>query len=141
MLPIFALSGLWTFGFPSTEAAMPQYINLAHSFYCIQHVEECPVTGPSVIRWSRRVDQDVRAIDTTVNNIITPRIEPVDEWKLNPRYGDCDDFVVTKRHALIKLGYPPRALRPKVVSRNKPNDHLVLEVITTQRTYVLDMPR
>jgi predicted transglutaminase-like cysteine proteinase len=107
----------------------------------MKYSEECPTTGPILIKWSRKVDREIRATDVTVNRVIIPRNEKIDAWTVNPRYGDCDDFVVTKRHLLIQLGYPPRALRPKVVSRQKKNDHLVLEVVTTWKTYVLDVPR
>jgi predicted transglutaminase-like cysteine proteinase len=137
---LIALSWLFAGGFASHPGPDDQ-INLAHAVFCIQHVEECPITGPTVIKWSQHVDSDIQGIDHTVNDSIIPRNETSDEWTINPRFGDCDDFVVTKRHALIQLGYPARALRPKVVSRNKPNDHLVLEVVTTKQTYVLDMDK
>jgi predicted transglutaminase-like cysteine proteinase len=135
---LLALSGFFTIGLQGAST-LPERVNLAHALYCIEYREECPGTGPAVIKWSRRVERDIRATDARVNQVIIPRNEKVDSWIVNPRYGDCDDFVVTKRHDLIKLGYPPRALRPKVVSRNKRNDHLVLEVVTTKRIYVLDM--
>lgn len=107
----------------------------------MQHSSECPTTGPTAIEWSPKVEKDIRHIDRAVNNSIVPRNEKIDEWTVNPRTGDCDDFVVSKRHALIEMGYPARALRPKVASRNKPNDHLVLEIVTTRGIYLLDMDR
>ena len=134
----YALALSWLFA-SSLANPPPGHLNLAHAFYCMQHAEECPSKGPAVIEWSPRVDHDIREIDRAVNRSITPRNEVGDEWTIGPAFGDCDDFVVTKRHALIRIGYPPRALRPKVVSRNRPNDHLVLEVVTTKQTYVLDM--
>ena len=138
MSHLIALSWLFA-GFASHGA--DDQINLAHAVFCIQHAKECPTTGPTVIKWSQHVDRDIQGINDTVNESIIPRNEIGDEWTINPRFGDCDDFVVTKRHALIQLGYPARALRPKVVSRNRPNDHLVLEVVTTKLTYVLDMDK
>ncbi|WP_258158533.1 transglutaminase-like cysteine peptidase [Rhizobium sp. TH2] len=139
MSHLIALS--WLFAGFASHAGPDDQINMAHAVFCIQHAEECPATGPTVIKWSQHVDRDIQGIDHTVNDSIIPRNETSDEWTINPRFGDCDDFVVTKRHALIQLGYPARALRPKVVSRNKPNDHLVLEVVTTKQTYVLDMDK
>jgi predicted transglutaminase-like cysteine proteinase len=52
--------------------------------------------------------------------------------------GDCNDYAVTKRHALIESGLPSKALRLSVVKTASGVGHLVLVVVTTKGDVVLD---
>lgn len=64
--------------------------------------------------------------------------ERVDIWSLNPRAGDCDDYVMTKRHRLIKAGLPASALRVAIVRTRTGEGHAVLLVATADGELVLD---
>ena len=52
--------------------------------------------------------------------------------------GDCNDYAVTKRHALLESGLPSKALRLSVVKTASGIGHLVLVVVTTKGDIVLD---
>jgi predicted transglutaminase-like cysteine proteinase len=53
-------------------------------------------------------------------------------------YGDCEDYVLIKRRALIKLGLPEAALRITVVFAPHFVRHAVLTVVTDRGNFVLD---
>jgi predicted transglutaminase-like cysteine proteinase len=52
--------------------------------------------------------------------------------------GDCDDFALTKRAALIGAGFAPQALRIAIVLTGRGDRHAVLTVATDRGDYVLD---
>lgn len=54
------------------------------------------------------------------------------------KYGDCEDYVLEKRLALIADGVPPAALSIAVVDTTRGDRHAVLVVATDQGDYVLD---
>ena len=63
----------------------------------------------------------------------------VDRWDIPADgYGDCEDYVLTKREALIKLGVPQTALRITVVFAPHFVRHAVLTVATDKGNLVLD---
>jgi predicted transglutaminase-like cysteine proteinase len=64
----------------------------------------------------------------------------VDEYWTIPSdgYGDCDDYVMTKRQALMKQGVPEAALRIATVFTEHFVRHAVLTVVTDKGNYVLD---
>lgn len=57
-----------------------------------------------------------------------------DQW----RRGDCEDYVLEKRHQLLALGYPQKALSIALVRTRWNENHAVLLVETTAGVYVLD---
>lgn len=54
------------------------------------------------------------------------------------KYGDCEDYVLEKRRALLAAGVPKSALSIAVVSTYRGETHAVLLVDTAQGEYVLD---
>lgn len=54
------------------------------------------------------------------------------------RYGDCEDYVLEKRRALLAAGVPQRALSIAVVNTPEGDVHAVLLVETAAGAYVLD---
>ena len=52
--------------------------------------------------------------------------------------GDCEDYVLAKRHALIASGLPPSALRIAYVVTSAQEGHAILVVKTNDRDLVLD---
>lgn len=110
--------------------------------YQLGHPDEFPETGARIIRWSPAVQRDILDVDSTVNHTIRPRLDEPgsDVWQFDAGAGDCEDFALAKRVRLIRMGYPPGALRLTVVTRNKPRDHVVLTVVTSKRRYILDVP-
>ena len=54
------------------------------------------------------------------------------------RFGDCEDYVLEKRRALLAAGLPPTVLSIAVVVTSKGETHAVLLVATDEGEYVLD---
>jgi predicted transglutaminase-like cysteine proteinase len=59
-------------------------------------------------------------------------------WLIGPDRGDCNDYAVTKRHALMQRGWPARALLLSEVVTSSGEHHLVLVVRTSEGDLVLD---
>ena len=72
----------------------------------------------------------------------TGKYKPELLWQLNPSRGNCADYAVTKRHELIKAGWPPRALRLAEVEIAPDEHHLILvariKIGGVAQDYVLD---
>jgi len=59
-------------------------------------------------------------------------------WAVADRAGDCEDYALAKRRALLDLGWPVEALRLAVCVDEQGGGHAVLTVDTDQGVYVLD---
>src|SRR5262245_34817879 len=86
----------------------------------------------------------LEAVNTAFNQSITPEEDRVhygvhEYWTIpTDGYGDCDDYVLAKRNALIELGIPVSALRIAIVFTPRFVRHSVLIVATDHGNYVLD---
>jgi len=99
-------------------------------------VEAEPLTDK---RWNQLVE---------VNNLINAAIVPVTDedyyqvaeyWTYpDDGYGDCEDFVLAKRKALIDAGWNPSTLLVAVVRESSGSGHAVLLVRTDRGDLVLD---
>lgn len=92
--------------------------------------------------WSElnRVNRDVNAKIRATPDEAAFGVE--DYWALPSRdqwrRGDCEDYVLEKRHQLLALGYPQEALSVALVRTRWDENHAVLLVETTAGVYVLD---
>jgi predicted transglutaminase-like cysteine proteinase len=86
-------------------------------------------------------------INERVNRQIRPQPDSVtygqeDVWatplEAGRRYGDCEDYVLEKRRALVAAGIPWRALNIAQVITAAGQPHAILLVATQQGEYVLD---
>lgn len=59
-------------------------------------------------------------------------------WTVADREGDCEDYALAKRRALLDLGWPVEALRLAVCQDETGGGHAVLTVDTDRGVYVLD---
>ncbi len=82
-----------------------------------------------------------------VNRVINKQIEPVTDlefykieeyWTLPTDYGDCEDYVLLKRQALIRQGWPSGALLVTVVFDEVGDGHAVLIARTDRGDFALD---
>lgn len=89
----------------------------------------------------------VSRINSKVNQAITQQKDidtyGVEEFWATPldqgsRFGDCEDYVLEKRKALIAEGVPEHALSIAVVRTSWGETHAVLLLATDQGDYVLD---
>ena len=61
-----------------------------------------------------------------------------DQWQVAPAAGDCEDYALTKRHMLIRSGWPASSLRLAVARTPWGEGHMVLVVRTSKGDLVLD---
>ena len=59
-------------------------------------------------------------------------------WVYPTSKGDCEDFVLLKRHELIRRGWPIGSLLVTVVRQKNGDGHAVLTVLTDRGDLVLD---
>lgn len=89
----------------------------------------------------------INGVNERINRAIVQKTDleayGVDELWSTPieaggKYGDCEDYVLEKRRALLAAGVPKDALSIAVVSTFRGQTHAVLLVATAQGEYVLD---
>jgi predicted transglutaminase-like cysteine proteinase len=127
-----------------TRVAAP----FAHIVFCKENPDDC--AAPKRTRWGRapitltsqRMNQ-LRLVNSSINHAIAPRNDDAammggDNWALAPVAGDCEDYAVTKRHALIAAGWPARTLRLAITYTSFGEGHLVLVVKTSTGDMVMD---
>jgi predicted transglutaminase-like cysteine proteinase len=124
----------------------PAFQPLAHTLFCLREPDECRVRRmafrPRAFALTQERWQDLVSVNRGVNRAIAPRAyKPAalrDTWSVEPKSGDCNDYAVTKRHRLLALGWPSRALLLAVVRTPRGEGHLVLVVRTSKGDVVLD---
>lgn len=120
-------------------------IPVGHAEFCRSHADECgrnanPVQAMTLTqaRWDELL---------TVNADINTRVVPVTDqqlykvnefWTYPNGYGDCEDFVLAKRRALIERGWAPSTLLITVVKQLNGEGHAVLIARTDRGDLVLD---
>lgn len=116
----------------------------AHVLFCTRLPSECAGSqGPSSVELTREKKRELIEVNRRINNQINPRNDDAaaiggDEWMLAPQSGDCEDYAITKRHALISQGWPASTLRLAVAHTSWGEGHLVLVVRTSKGDMVLD---
>ncbi len=111
---------------------------LQFQLFCLKHPQDCRASSRSVISYTPKVRSMLSNVNSAVNRSIRPLRERRDKWSLNPAAGDCDDYVMTKRHRLINAGIPASALRVAMVRTRTGEGHAILVVKTSSGDYVLD---
>lgn len=111
---------------------------IAFSLYCLDHIEECTKSSKSQVAYTSKIRGLLASVNRSVNRSIRPLNERRDVWSLNPRFGDCDDYVMTKRSRLIRAGIPSGALRVAVVRTPRGEGHAILLVKTSEGEFALD---
>lgn len=120
-------------------------IPIGHSEFCKAHRGECganrtvmDVEELTDSRWRTLV-----AVNSEMNSTIVPvtdedlyRVEEL--WTYPDGYGDCEDFVLAKRRALIQDGWDASTLLIAVVRQKNGDGHAVLMVRTDRGDLVLD---
>lgn len=125
------------------QAAIPPF---SFSQFCLQYPEDCQRHEDRRVRDFRSSIQRWRQlaqVNSTVNFGIAPKDPAASrrdaEWKIFPDEGNCGDYAVTKRHLLLRSGWPSSALLlAEVVIRANGEHHLVLLVREGKAVLVLD---
>ena len=111
---------------------------IGYSIFCMRTPSECrPAAAVRIERnaanWSL-----LNKVNKAVNASIRPVADKAENWSVNVKTGDCEDFALTKRHQLVRAGIPAGALRMADVTTARGERHAVLVVKTTSGDYVLD---
>lgn len=135
-----ALPEAQAFSFRSSRAVRSSDANapLAYQLFCLQHPGDCRTSRRSVVAYTPKIRALLVSVNNKVNRAIKPRNERGDTWSLNPAYGDCDDYAMSKRHALLRAGIPASALKVAVVRTRNGIGHAVLIVKTSAGEFALD---
>jgi predicted transglutaminase-like cysteine proteinase len=125
--------------------ALPTLAPFQHVRFCLRYPSDCKSNPTEAERIDLNADTSklLKRVNHNVNTSIAPILKSYgpnleDGWTIGPDTGDCNDYAVTKRHALLESGLPSKALRLSVVTTASGIGHLVLIVITTKGDIVLD---
>jgi predicted transglutaminase-like cysteine proteinase len=107
--------------------------------FCLANAQDCATAdGAAVIDWTPANRALLSNTNLAVNRRIQPKRDAVDTWRADVAQGDCNDYALTKRRALLQKGLPPGALRMAVGTTAQGEWHAVLVVATTAGDMVLD---
>lgn len=118
---------------------------IGHYEFCKTYSNECTNLGrdKGPMHLSRNAWSRMLEINSAINNQIKPltdmQIHGVEElWSYPSDVGDCEDYVLLKRHHLIQAGFSPADLLITVVLQPDGAGHAVLTVRTDYGDFVLD---
>ena len=112
---------------------------LGYQLMCLKTPAECRGGGAAKQRLNSDEMSTLKKVNTSVNRKIKPRYDgDADVWSVNATSGDCEDYVLAKRRALIKAGFSASALRIAYVKTRSGQDHAVLVVKSNKGDLVLD---
>lgn len=114
--------------------------------FCLRNPDQCETDegASQIVELSDETWKTLRDVNYSVNRSIKFQDDAEhfgrhEYWDIvTDGYGDCDDYVLTKRKALIDAGFPALALRVTIVRTYKNIGHAVLTVSTDQGDYILD---
>jgi len=119
---------------------------MAFTQFCLRYTDQCRTQrlifrgGP--VRLTAKRVHEINEVNTSVNANIVPERNyeglSAEKWLIAPSSGDCNDYAVTKRSALLALGWPARALLLSEVVTHSGEHHLVLVVRSSSGDLVLD---
>lgn len=111
----------------------------AYMIFCLRNPGECrPAQSSDTVAYSPQLVAKLNRVNNEVNRSIRWTGDQGDVWRIGGQTGDCEDFALTKRSKLIRLGVPAGALRMAVVRTSKGEGHAVLVVKTSKGDLVLD---
>ena len=118
---------------------------IGHYNYCKQYPSDCKIKASSraAPELTRERWNDLVEVNSYSNSTIAPVTDlegfGVEElWTYPTSYGDCEDYVLMKRHMLMQRGWPASSLLITVVLQPNGEGHAVLTVRTDRADYVLD---
>lgn len=119
-------------------AASSVPIPLGFRFLCTEHPSECEGGGESRVSLDDKLMKLLERVNRQVNAAIVPDAnDPYDMWRIGATRGDCEEYVLAKRRALIRSGIPASALSIVYV-RRKGEGHAILAVHTDGGSFALD---
>jgi predicted transglutaminase-like cysteine proteinase len=118
---------------------------IGHYDLCRRSAEECRQDTASArpVAMTRELWTRMIEVNDAFNTTILPRTD-VEMWGVPEHWsypaveGDCEDFVLAKRKALMESGVPAGSLLITVVRQPNGDGHAVLTVRTSMGDFVLD---
>lgn len=118
---------------------------IGHYEYCQSNGIDCSIKSHSISpptltrkRWQEMVETNAET-NFSIKPITDLEFYGVEEhWTFPSTHGDCEDYVLLKRHKLMKMGWPASALLVTVVRQKSGDGHAVLTVRTNRGDYILD---
>jgi predicted transglutaminase-like cysteine proteinase len=125
------------------HATLPPF---AYIQFCVHHRSACKNTrghlamaGGHTVKLTKRLSKQLAHVNSRVNARMIARADGgSDKWNVGGRYGDCEDYAMTKRAMLIAAGWPSSALSLTTVRTAWGEGHAILSVHTSGGTMVLD---
>lgn len=114
--------------------------------FCERTPAECAVepAEPDTVVLTPETAKLIASVNQLINHSLRPITDEehwgiADDWNLpQDGKGDCEDFQLLKRQALVAAGLPRRALRMTVVLDEFNAGHAVLTVRTDRGDFILD---
>ena len=114
--------------------------------FCRERPGDCVGSGPSdaVIELTPQREAQLRAVNLQVNRALKPVADivhygVVQRWTIpTDGMGSCHHYMLMKRQALQRLGFPQSALLVTVVRTRTGEGHAVLTVRTSRGDLILD---
>jgi len=132
----FLVAPTATFDFWAAPALPP----IGHSQFCLSYPNDCAVRRNdfrrrNIVLTSERWNE-LNRINRQINEAIIPK--PTDLWLIAPPTGDCKAYALTKRHELLRQGWPSRSLLLSEVALLSGEHHLILVVRVKGADLILD---
>jgi len=118
--------------------AGPTAAPLGLQIFCMRSPADC-AAGPEVqVLLTEDALGALESVNRAVNAAIRPQLRATQVWELGARQGDCKDYAMNKRAALLARGFPAGALRLAIGHTAGGEGHAVLVVRTSAGDFVLD---
>jgi predicted transglutaminase-like cysteine proteinase len=112
---------------------------LGYQVMCLKTPEQCKGGGKAKVEVTGDLMATLKRVNSSVNRSIKPRNDGgADVWSASASSGDCEDYVLAKRVALIRAGVPASSLRIAYVKTKRGVGHAILVVKTNGKDLVLD---
>jgi len=116
------------------------------AIFCLRFADQCETAkdASSTIGLTENIWLLLERVNVATNRAIRPMDDErhygrPEYWTIpTDGFGDCEDYALSKRKALIEAGLPARALRIAVVITPTSVRHAVLTVSTDRGDFVLD---
>lgn len=142
------LAGTVTSGFAAPaniQAGKPTSQPIGHYEFCKIYNDQCSVrtSRPSTFKLTKPRWRELVEINAYSNTKISPITDMdyhgvMEKWSFPTSHGDCEDFVLMKRHMLIEKGWPASSLLITVVRQPNGEGHAVLMARTDRGDFILD---
>lgn len=124
----------------------PALAPFAHTLHCAKYPDQCKVRRMAFRGGLLKLTPERRAQLAKINLDVNRSIQyeantqgvTAERWVINPKFGDCNDYAVTKRAELLAQNWPSRALLLAEVVVPSGEHHLVLVIRTQEGDLVAD---